>query len=261
MSRCIIISCFILSHLITGLQAPNITLTAEGTAETGSNDYSLLCVITIPSTISNHATPAILWRLPSGTILSSDQDFTRLPFTPLTSQAEGNYTCTAYYTVGGVRSPEASKDYHVTVQTPAPTADVLATVTVMGSPVETRSYIVTVQTPAPTDDVSVTVTVMGSGSGEVGSLYTLTCTVTLSHRASDSSVSIQWQGPGLSHTDDDDDDDSTDNRVVVSELSLNPLILAHGGDYSCTAEYTVDGETVTKSGNITLNVLSKLILI
>ena len=104
---------------------------------------------------------------------------------------------------------------------------------------------------------------MGSGSGEVGSLYTLTCTVTLSHRASDSSVSIQWQGPGLSHTDDDDDDDddSTDNRVVVSELSLNPLTLGHGGDYTCTAEYTVDGETVTNSGNITLNVLSKLLLV
>ena len=250
--------------LITGLQAPNITLTAEGTAETGSKDYSLLCVITIPSTISNHATPTISWRLPSGTILSSDQDFTRLPFTPLTSQAEDDYTCTAYYTVGGVRSPEASKKHHVTVQPPALTADVSATVTVMGSPVETRSYIVTVQTPAPTDDVSVTVTVTGSGSGEVGSLYTLTCTVILSHRASDSSVSIQWQGPGLSHTDDDDDDDddSTDNRVVVSELSLNPLTLGHVGDYTCTAQYsTVDGETVTNSGNITLNVLSKLMLI
>ena len=219
-------------------------------------------MITIPSTISNHATPTISWRLPSGTILSSDQDFTRLPFTPLTSHAEGDYTCTAYYTVEGVRSPEASKDYHVTVQTPAPTADMSATVTVMGSPVETRSYIVTVQTPAPTDDVSVTVTVTGSGSGEVGSLYTLTCTVTLSHRASDSSVSIQWQGPaGLSHTDDDDDDDSTDNRVVVSELSLNPLTLGHGGDYTCTAEYTVDGETTIGSGNRTLYVLSKLILI
>ena len=221
----------------------------------------------IPSTTFNHATPTISWRLPSGTIfngsLSSDQDFyynARLSLTPgpLTSHAEGDYTCTAYYTVEGVRSPEASKKYHVTVQTPAPTADVSATVTVMGSPVETRSYIVTVQTPAPTDDVSVTVTVMGSGSGEVGSLYTLTCTLTLSHRASDSSVSIQWQGPGLSHTDDDDDDDdSTNNRVVVSELSLNPLTLAHGGDYTCTAEYTVDGETTIGGGNRTLNVLSK----
>ena len=153
--------------------------------------------------------------------------YSRLPLTPITSHVQGDYTCTAYYTVDGVRSPEASKDLLVTVQTPAPI-----------------------------------VTVMRSGSGEVGSFYTLTCTVTLFHRASDSSVSIQWQGPGLSHTDDDDDDDSTDNRVVVSELSLNPLTLGHGGDYTCTAQYsTVDGETVTKSGNITLNVLSKLMLI
>ena len=38
------------------------------------------------------------------------------------------------------------------------------------------------------------VNVTGSGSGEAGSPYTLTCTITLSHRASDSSVFIQWQG-------------------------------------------------------------------
>ena len=156
-SRCIIISCFILSHLITGLQAPNITLTAEGTAETGSNDYSLLCVITIPSTISNHATPTISWRLPSGTILSSDQDFTRLPFTPLTSQAEGNYTCIAYYTVGGVRSPEASKDYHVTVQTTAPTDDVSVSVIRSPSMLASKNLLVTVLPSAPTSEVSVSV--------------------------------------------------------------------------------------------------------
>ena len=170
--------------------------------------------------------------IPYETGLNGDNIYyTRLPLSSLTYEDEGEYTCSAYYTVGGVRSPTGTRDYHVTVQT-----------------------------PAPTDDVSVTVTVMGSGSGEVGSLYTLTCTVTLSHRASDSSVSIQWQGPGLSHTDDDDDDDgddSTDSRVVVSELSLNPLTLGHGGDYACTAEYTVGGETTTSSGSITLTVLSK----
>ena len=39
------------------------------------------------------------------------------------------------------------------------------------------------------------VELVGSGSREVGSVYTLTCTVALSHRASDSSVSFLWEGP------------------------------------------------------------------
>ena len=104
------------------------------------------------------------------------------------------------------------------------------------------------------------VEVEGSGSGVVGSLYTLTCTVTLSDRpASGSSVSIQWQGPtGLSHSDDDD---TTDNRVVVSQLALDPLTLAHGGDYTCTAEYTVNGQTITESEEEELFIISKISLI
>ena len=207
----------------------------EGSAVAGSTNYTLICTIKLP----NDAMPTVEWTLPSSSLIvdetGSNGDniyYTRLPLSPLTHEDEGNYTCSAYYTVGGVRSPTMRRDYHVTVRT-----------------------------PDATDDKSMTVHValMGSGSGEVGSLYILTCTVTLSHRASDSSVSIQWQGPGLSHTDDDDD--STDNRVVVSELSLNPLTLAHGGDYTCTAEYTVDGEATIGSGNITLNVLSKLLFI
>ena len=97
----------------------------------------------------------------------------------------------------------------------------------------------------------ITVEVEGSGSGVVGSLYTLTCTVTVSDRpTSGSSVSIQWQGPaGLSHSDDDD---TTDNRVVVSQLALDPLTLAHGGDYTCTADYIVNGHTTTGSGMETI---------
>ena len=92
----------------------------------------------------------------------------------------------------------------------------------------------------------IAVEVEGSGLSVVGSLYTLTCTVILSDRpASGSSVSIQWQGPaGLSHSDDD----TTDSRVVVSQLALGPLTLAHGGDYTCTADYTVIGHTTTRSG-------------
>ena len=79
--------------------------------------------------------------------------------------------------------------------------------------------------------------VEGSGTGEIGSVYTLTCTVTLSNRTRDSSVSILWQGPST----DEQTVDTTDNREVTRQLSLDPLSLAHGGNYTCTASYSVDG--------------------
>ena len=83
----------------------------------------------------------------------------------------------------------------------------------------------------------------GTISREIGVPFTLTCTVTLSHRARDSSVSIQWQGPS---TDDQPTVDSiTEQTLIVNELILGPLTLAHGGDYTCTAVYTVDGHTAT----------------
>ena len=68
--------------------------------------------------------------------------------------------------------------------------------------------------------------------------------MTLSHRARDSSVSILWQGPST----DEQTVDTTDNREVTRQLSLDPLSLAHGGNYTCTASYSVDGgEPVTTS--------------
>ena len=94
--------------------------------------------------------------------------------------------------------------------------------------------------------------VRGSGRGRVGTAYTLTCTVTLSHRVRDSSISIQWQGPS---TDDQPTVDSTDNRVITRQLSLDPLTLAHGGNYTCTAVYRVNGEDIiTSSDSETLTI-------
>ena len=86
--------------------------------------------------------------------------------------------------------------------------------------------------------------VVGSGTGEVGSVYTLTCTVTLSHRARDSSVSILWQGPS---TDEETIIMPGDQTMVKETLSLDPLTLAHGGSYICMANYTLCGETVSSS--------------
>ena len=86
--------------------------------------------------------------------------------------------------------------------------------------------------------------VVGSGTGELGSVYTLTCTVTLSHRARDSSVSILWQGPS---TDKQTVIMPGDQTMVKETLSLDPLTLAHGGSYFCMANYTVCGETVSSN--------------
>ena len=112
-------------------------------------------------------------------------------------------------------------------------------------------------THAGLGDLSVNVT--GSGSGEAGSPYTLTCTVTLLHRASDSSVSFQWQGP-RPHTVTTTTDIST-NETVSSQLPLDPLTLADGGDYTCTATYTVGEKTSEGSGSTTVVVISKLTVV
>ena len=85
--------------------------------------------------------------------------------------------------------------------------------------------------------------VIPSNSREIGVPFTLTCTVTLSHRARDSSVSIQWQGPSTDYQPTVDR--FSDNTLLIHELTLGPLTLAHGGDYTCTAVYTVDGHTAT----------------
>ena len=97
-----------------------------------------------------------------------------------------------------------------------------------------------------TTGISVFLTI--PNSREIGTTYTLICTVTLSHRARDSSVSIQWQGPS---TDDQPTVDRiTEHELLTNELVLDPLTLAHGGDYTCTAVYTVDGHTATVMSDV-----------
>ena len=93
------------------------------------------------------------------------------------------------------------------------------------------------------DSVGVMVFLTGPTSeGLVGAEFILTCKVTLSHRARDSSVSIQWQGPS---TDEHRNINLAQDTLFVNELTLDPLTLADGGDYYCTAHYTADGHTVT----------------
>ena len=99
--------------------------------------------------------------------------------------------------------------------------------------------------------------VVGSGSGEAGSSYTLTCTVTLGQITSDGSVSIQWQGPRPHTITTTMYTDTRIDKRVSSRLPLDPLTLADGGDYTCTATYTVNDKTTSGSGSTTLVVISK----
>ena len=95
-----------------------------------------------------------------------------------------------------------------------------------------------------------TVEVDGPTLATVGSSYTLTCTVTLPTGVA-VTPDVQWEGPGLSG-------DTTgtvpgSGGTYTSELPLNPLSSSHGGDYTCTATYTVDGQT-SPEGRNTLSV-------
>ena len=105
-----------------------------------------------------------------------------------------------------------------------------------------------------TEVSEISVKLVGSGSREVGSAYTLTCTVALFHRASDSSVSILWEGPSTH----EQTVDTSDKGLVVRVLSLDPLSLTDGGDYTCTVSYTTDrGTTVTRSDTEIVTPISK----
>ena len=80
----------------------------------------------------------------------------------------------------------------------------------------------------------------------VGAEFILTCKVTLSHRARDSSVSIQWQGPST----DEQRNINLAEDIFINELTLDPLTLADGGDYYCIAHYTAGGHTATISSDV-----------
>ncbi len=75
-----------------------------GSSTAGSTDYSITCTVTEIGLI----TPSITWRSPSGTVISTDTDFTVgavtgsgptyssvLMFNSLKTSQAGEYTCTA----------------------------------------------------------------------------------------------------------------------------------------------------------------------
>ena len=108
--------------------APVVSVGYSGSAVVGSTDYALFCNITIPLSTGTITILIVsgTWRYPSGTVqdflvtkIPTDVDdlkfFSRLSLSPLNPDDEGDYTCTAYYTVGGVRSPMTDQTYQVKI--------------------------------------------------------------------------------------------------------------------------------------------------
>ena len=100
----------------TALTAPGVSVRDEGSAVTGFN-YTLICEVTIPPfndtiTVSE---ACVIWTHPSGETESAVGNSVQLLFSPLTSDDDGVYTCTAHYLADGIASPQGNDSHEVSV--------------------------------------------------------------------------------------------------------------------------------------------------
>ena len=207
-------------------ESPEVVVSGEGSGVTGTS-YTLTCRVGLPSGVEPDSLD-IQWLglpTPQPVMISTGVYISNVTLNPLLPNNTG-YTCTASYTINGVSS-----------------LLVIESICIFDISKCLHHYI-HCEGESHFNFTDATVEVVGSGTGEVGSVYTLTCTVTLSHRARDSSVSLLWQGPS---TDEQTVIMPGDQTMVKETLFLDPLTLAHGGKYICNANYTVCGETVSTS--------------
>lgn len=192
----------------------------------------------------------VLWKDPlqaslymNGTRTDKSNVFnSRLPLNHITFDKEGTYTCRAYYTVNGRQSPRKRRIYYLAI------SESSYSIYTPWSIILSYLFAVSIGLANPS------VYVIGSGSREAGSSYTLTCTVSLSVRARGNSVSIQWEGPGISTTAVNDD---SSDKEISRHLALDPLTLAHRGIYTCTATYMLNGRQTSGNGRKNIIVTSK----
>ena len=186
--------------------------------------YTLSCRVSLPSGVEPDSLD-IQWlglSTPEPVMISTGVYISTVTLDPLPPTTT-DYTCRVSYTENGVSSGVVQESLTINVVS--------------------KSTLFQCCNVCYTVTTGISVLLTGTISREIGVPFTLICTVTLSHRARDSSVSIQWQGPS---TDDQPTVDRfSDNTLLIHELTLGPLTLAQGGDYTCTAEYTVDGHTAT----------------
>ena len=90
------------------------------------------------------------------------------------------------------------------------------------------------------------ITVNRAGSDQAGSRRVLICNIILPTGVTVSGVpSVQWRRPsGESATGNVFSGGASGNsRLYISQLILDPLTLSDGGDYTCTATYSLGGHT------------------
>ena len=81
------------------------------------SDYSLFCEVTISPFSDTTAVSEsfVTWTRPSGETQHKVGKSIQLVFSPLTIDNEGVYTCTAYYFLNEIKSPEGSDNYEVSI--------------------------------------------------------------------------------------------------------------------------------------------------
>ena len=204
-----------------------MVVSGEGSGVVGTS-YTLSCRVSLPSGVEPDSLD-IQWlglSTPEPVMISTGVYISTVTLDSLPPTTT-DYTCRASYTENGVSSGVVEESLTIDVVSKSASSFRYQ-----------RLWLMCLSVPT---DIHVFVT--PSNPREIGVPFTLACTVTLSHRVRDSSVSIQWQGPS---TDGQPTvDTETEQQIIVNELILGPLTLAHGGNYTCTAVYTVDGHTVT----------------
>ena len=210
-----------------------MVVSGEGSGVVGTS-YTLSCRVSLPSGVEPDSLD-IQWlglSTPEPVMISTGVYISTVTLDSLPPTTT-DYTCRASYTENGVSSGVVEESLTIDVVSKLP------------SSFQCQRLCGNVCYTVPID---IDVFVVPSISREIGVPFTLTCTVSFSHRVRDSSVSIQWQGPS---TDDQPTvERASDDEGVVNELILGPLTLAHGGDYTCTAVYTVDGHTATVRSDV-----------